>query len=227
MLRSKKPVIAVVAVRTGCGKSQVSRKIFQLLKQRGLRVAAIRHPMPYNTDLTTQVMQRFSQYEDIDKYETTIEEREEYEPYIDEHGVVYAGVDYEKILHAAEEEADVIIWDGGNNDFPFIAADLFITIADPHRPGHETSYYPGEVNVRCAHVIIINKVNTAGSWERGEGAAQLSTNQPYGPDYQGRFDGHGAGFRGNRWEAGPRHRGWTDSDPWEHAIWGRDSRGTG
>ena len=161
MLRSKKPVIAVVAVRTGCGKSQVSRKIFQLLKQRGLRVASIRHPMPYNTDLTTQVVQRFAQYEDLDKYECTIEEREEYEPYIDEHGVIYAGVDYEKILHAAEEEADVIIWDGGNNDFPFIAPDLFITIADPHRPGHETSYYPGEVNVRCADIIIINKVNTA------------------------------------------------------------------
>jgi len=161
MLHSTKPVIAVVAVRTGCGKSQVSRKIFQLVKQRGLRVASIRHPMPYNTDLTTQVMQRFAKYEDLDKYECTIEEREEYEPYIDEHGVIYAGVDYEKILHAAEEEADVIIWDGGNNDFPFIAADLFITLADPHRPGHETSYYPGEVNVRLADVIIINKVNTA------------------------------------------------------------------
>jgi len=161
MLRSKKPVIAVVAVRTGCGKSQVARKIFQLLRKRGLRVASIRHPMPYNKDLMTQVCQRFARYEDLDKYECTIEEREEYEPYIDEGGIIYAGVDYEKILSAAEEEADVIIWDGGNNDFPFIAADLFITIADPHRPGHETSYYPGEVNVRCADVVIINKVNTA------------------------------------------------------------------
>lgn len=161
MLHSKKPVIAVVAVRTGCGKSQVARKIFQLLRKRGLRVVSIRHPMPYNTDLMTQVCQRFAKYEDLDKYECTIEEREEYEPYIDEGGIIYAGVDYEQILQAAEIEADVIIWDGGNNDFPFYASDLFITIADPHRPGHETSYYPGEVNVRCADVIIINKVNTA------------------------------------------------------------------
>ncbi len=161
MLHSKKPVIAVVAVRTGCGKSQVARKIFQLLRKRGLRVVSIRHPMPYNTDLMTQVCQRFAKYEDLDKYECTIEEREEYEPYIDEGGIIYAGVDYEQILQAAETEADIIIWDGGNNDFPFYASDLFITIADPHRPGHETSYYPGEVNVRCADVIIINKVNTA------------------------------------------------------------------
>lgn len=161
MLKSTKPVIAVVAVRTGSGKSQVARKIFQILRKQGLRVASIRHPMPYNIDLMTQVNQRFAQYEDLDKYECTIEEREEYEPYIDEHGIIYAGVDYEKILRSAEEEADIIIWDGGNNDFPFYASDLFITIADPHRPGHETSFYPGEVNVRCADVVIINKVNTA------------------------------------------------------------------
>jgi predicted GTPase len=161
MLKSTKPVIAVVAVRTGCGKSQVARKIFQLLRKQGLRVASIRHPMPYDADLTKQVVQRFATYDDLDKYDCTIEEREEYEPYIDEHGVIYAGVDYEKILREAEKEADVIIWDGGNNDFPFYHSDLFITIADPHRPGHESAYYPGEVNVRCADIVIINKVNTA------------------------------------------------------------------
>ncbi|MFA5101944.1 MAG: cyclic 2,3-diphosphoglycerate synthase [Candidatus Thermoplasmatota archaeon] len=161
MLVSKKPVIAVCAVRTGSGKSQVSRKIFEVLRAKGLQVAAIRHPMPYDQDLTTQVCQRFASYTDLDKYNCTIEEREEYEPYIDMNGVVYAGVDYEKILRAAEKEADVIIWDGGNNDFSFIKPDLLITIADPHRAGDELAYYPGEMNVRSADVVIINKVNTA------------------------------------------------------------------
>jgi len=161
MLRSKKPVIAVCAVRTGSGKSQVSRKIFELLRKKGLRVAAIRHPMPYDPDLTKQVCERFASYNDLDKYNCTIEEREEYEPYIDMEGIVYAGVDYQQILNAAEQEADVIIWDGGNNDFPFIQPDLWITIADPHRAGHELAYYPGEVNVRSADIVIINKVNTA------------------------------------------------------------------
>lgn len=161
MLHSKKPVIAVCAVRTGSGKSQVSRKIFELLQKKGLKVASIRHPMPYDKDLTTQVCQRFATYADLDLYNCTIEEREEYEPYIDMGGVVFAGVDYEKILRTAEKEADVIIWDGGNNDFSFIQPDLLITIADPHRAGHELTYYPGEMNVRSADVVIINKVNTA------------------------------------------------------------------
>lgn len=161
MLVSKKPVISVVAVRTGSGKSQVSRTIFEILRKKNLKVASIRHPMPYDKDLTTQICQRFANYDDLDRYQCTIEEREEYEPYIDMNGVIYAGVDYEKILHEAEKEADVIIWDGGNNDFPFYKTDLYITIADPHRVGHELSYYPGEVNVRSADVVIINKVNTA------------------------------------------------------------------
>jgi len=161
MVKSTKPVIAVCAVRTGCGKSQVSRKIVELLRKKGRRVVAIRHPMPYDKDLTTQICQRFATYEDLDKYNCTIEEREEYEPYIDMGGVIYAGVDYEKILREAEKEADVIIWDGGNNDFSFIKPDILITLVDPHRPGHEMSYYPGEVNVRSADIIIINKVNTA------------------------------------------------------------------
>ena len=161
MLVSKKPVIAVCAVRTGCGKSQVSRKVFEILRKKGLKVASIRHPMPYDKDLTTQICQRFASYNDLDKYNCTIEEREEYEPYIDMKGVIYAGVDYEKILRTAEKEADVIIWDGGNNDFSFIKPDLLITIADPHRAGHELTYYPGEMNARSANVVIINKVNTA------------------------------------------------------------------
>ncbi len=160
-LVSKKPVIAVCAVRTGCGKSQVSRKIFEILKKKGYKVASIRHPMPYDKDLNMQTCQRFASYADLDRYNTTIEEREEYEPYIDMGGVIFAGVDYEKILREAEKEADVIIWDGGNNDFSFYKTDLLITIADPHRAGHELLYYPGELNFRSADVIIINKVNTA------------------------------------------------------------------
>jgi len=161
MLKSTKPVIAVCAVRTGCGKSQVSRKLFEILRKKGHRVASIRHPMPYDKDLTIQIVQKFSSYNDLDRYNCTIEEREEYEPYIDMNGIILSGVDYEKILKEAEKNADIIIWDGGNNDFPFIRPDLWITIADPYRAGHELSYYPGELNARTADIIIINKVNTA------------------------------------------------------------------
>ena len=161
MLESKKPVIAVCAVRTGCGKSQISRKLFEILTKKGYNVVAVRHPMPYDRDLSTQICQRFASYDDLDKYNCTIEEREEYEPYIDMGGVVYAGVDYSEILKNAEKEADIVIWDGGNNDFPFYKPDLWITVTDPHRPGHELLYYPGEVNLRAANVIVINKINTA------------------------------------------------------------------
>ena len=160
-IKSKKPVIAVCAVRTGCGKSQVSRKIFEILRTKGYKVASIRHPMPYDKDLNMQTCQRFASYDDLDRFNTTIEEREEYEPYIDMGGVIFAGVDYEKILREAEKEADIIIWDGGNNDFSFYRTDLLITIADPHRAGHELLYYPGELNFKSADVIMINKVNTA------------------------------------------------------------------
>jgi len=160
-IKSSKPVIGVCAVRTGCGKSQVSRAIFEILRKKGLRVASIRHPMPYDPDLTTQICQRFASYKDLDTYNCTIEEREEYEPYIDMGGVIFAGVDYGKILEEAEKEADIIIWDGGNNDFSFYKTDLLITLADPHRPGHETSYYPGSVNTLAADIILVNKVNTA------------------------------------------------------------------
>jgi predicted GTPase len=160
MLRSSKPVIAVTAVRTGVGKSQTTRYLSRILRDLGRKVVAVRHPMPYG-DLTKQAVQRFATYEDLDRHETTIEEREEYEPHIDNGFVVYAGVDYEKILRQAEEEAEVILWDGGNNDTPFYKPDLHITLLDPHRPGHETSYYPGETNLRLADLLIVNKVDTA------------------------------------------------------------------
>jgi len=161
MLKSKKPVIAVCAIRTGCGKSQTSRRVNKILVDMGLKPVNVRHPMPYDPDLTTQIAQRFETLEDMDKYRCTIEEREEYEPMINMGVVVYAGVDYGKILEQAEQEADVITWDGGNNDFPFYEPDLLIVVTDPHRAGHEVSYYPGETNLRMADVVIINKVETA------------------------------------------------------------------
>ena len=160
MIKSTKPLVSVCAVRTGCGKSQTSRKVSKILKAKGRQVAAIRHPMPYG-DLEKQKVQRFAAYEDFDKHECTIEEREEYEPYIKNGLIVYAGVDYEAILREAEKEADVILWDGGNNDFPFYKSDLEIVVVDPHRPGHEMLYYPGETNFRRADVLVVNKLNTA------------------------------------------------------------------
>jgi predicted GTPase len=160
MLQAKKPVIAVCAVRTGAGKSPTSKKIAAILRKKGFRVVVIRHPMPYG-DLEKQAVQRFASYEDLEENKCTIEEREEYEPHIEKGVVVYAGVDYEKILRLAEKEADVIIFDGGNNDFSFIKADLYITILDPQRPGHEIRYHPGEVNLRCADVLVINKMDSA------------------------------------------------------------------
>jgi len=162
MLKAKVPLVSIGAVRTGSGKSQTSRQVAKILKNKGLRVVVIRHPMPYG-DLRKQVCQRFASYEDLDKYECTIEEREEYEPHIDNGIIVYAGVDYEKILREAEKEADVIVWDGGNNDMPFYKPDLHIVVADPHRAGHELTYHPGEANLRMADVVIINKVETANS----------------------------------------------------------------
>jgi len=160
MLKAKVPVVSVCAVRTGCGKSQTSRKVVKILREMGYKVVVIRHPMPYG-DLRKQVCQRFATFEDLDKYECTIEEREEYEPHLRNGVIVYAGVDYEKILQEAEKEAEIIIWDGGNNDLPFYKPDLHIVVADPHRPGHELKYYPGEANLRMADVVIINKVDTA------------------------------------------------------------------
>ncbi len=163
MIKSTKPVIAVGAVRTGCGKSQTSRRVIEYLMDKGLKVVAVRHPMPYG-DLVAQKVQRFATVEDLHKHKCTVEEMEEYEPHVVRGNVIYAGVDYEAILRAAEKDpdgCDIILWDGGNNDFPFYKPDLNITIVDPHRPGHELSYYPGEVTLRLADVAIINKMDTA------------------------------------------------------------------
>ncbi|MFA5135090.1 MAG: cyclic 2,3-diphosphoglycerate synthase [Patescibacteria group bacterium] len=159
-VKSKKPLVSVCAVRTGCGKSQTSRRVVEYFKEKGKKVVAIRHPMPYG-DLAKQAVQRFAKYEDFEKHECTIEEREEYEPYVEQGLVIYAGVDYEKILRKAEKEADVIIWDGGNNDLPFYKPDVHIVVADPHRAGHEYGYHPGETNFRMADVIVINKIDSA------------------------------------------------------------------
>ena len=159
-VKSTKPVVSVCAVRTGSGKSQTTRRVSLILRDMGYKVAAIRHPMPYG-DLVKQKVQRYASYADLDKHECTIEEREEYEPHLDNGVIVYAGVDYEAILRQAEQEVDVILWDGGNNDFSFYVPDLNIVVADPHRPGHEYMYHPGETNVRAADVFVINKVDTA------------------------------------------------------------------
>ncbi len=162
MLKSSKPIVSVCAVRTGCGKSQTSRYVLEVLqKQLGYKnVVAVRHPMPYG-NLVAQAVQRFATYEDMDRHDCTIEEREEYEPYVERGAVIYAGVDYEAILREAEKEADIIIWDGGNNDLPFYLSDFHIVVTDPHRPGHELRYHPGEANLRLAAAVVLNKVDTA------------------------------------------------------------------
>jgi len=160
MLESSKKVVSVCAVRTGCGKSQTSRQIVQVFRDAGLKVVAVRHPMPYG-DLTKQVVQRFENYEDFEKHACTIEEREEYEPVVAMGAIIYAGIDYEKILRQAEAEADVIVWDGGNNDTPFFKPDVHVVVFDPHRAGHETTFHPGETNMLLADIAVINKVDTA------------------------------------------------------------------
>jgi predicted GTPase len=160
MLKARVPVVSVCAVRTGAGKSQTSRRVSDILREMGKKVVVIRHPMPYG-DLRKQICQRFASYEDLDRYQCTIEEREEYEPHLDRGMVVYAGVDYEKILREAEQEAEIILWDGGNNDLPFYQPDLHIVVTDPHRAGHELAYHPGEANLRLTDVVVINKIDTA------------------------------------------------------------------
>ena len=171
LLKSSKPVVSVCAVRTGSGKSQTTRRVCQILQEMGKKVVAIRHPMPYG-NLAEQAVQRFATLEDLDTHHCTIEEREEYEPHIDRGTIVYAGVDYEAILRQAETEADVIVWDGGNNDLPFYQPDLQIVVVDPHRPGHELKYHPGETNLRMADVVVINKIDTADT----KGVAEVRQN---------------------------------------------------
>lgn len=180
MVESTKPVIAVCAVRTGAGKSQTTRKIQVLLREAGKKVVSIRHPMPYG-DLVKQRVQRYATVEDLARYECTIEEMEEYEPHVKAGNVIYAGVDYEAILREAEKEADVILWDGGNNDFSFYRTDLYITVADPHRPGDGLVYYPGEVNLRLADVVVLNKIDTA---DRAGIEAELQAVRSVNPDAQ-------------------------------------------
>ncbi|MBN1680330.1 MAG: GTPase [Anaerolineae bacterium] len=160
MIKSTKPVVGVGAVRTGSGKSQTTRAVSDALRELGYKVAVVRHPMPYG-DLTKQAVQRFASYDDLDRHDVTIEEREEYEPHLDRGVVVFAGVDYERILREAEKEADIVLWDGGNNDLPFFVPDLYFVIVDPHRAGHEQNYHPGETNLRMADVVVINKIDTA------------------------------------------------------------------
>jgi predicted GTPase len=171
MLKARVKVVSVCAVRTGCGKSQTTRKVAGLLRARGKRVVVVRHPMPYG-DLARQRVQRFAALEDLDRHDCTIEEREEYEPHIAAGGVVFAGVDYAAILAEAEKEADVVLWDGGNNDLPFYVPDLEIVVVDPHRPGHERTYHPGEANLRRAHVVILNKLDSA--WPEGVATVRAS-----------------------------------------------------
>jgi len=160
MLKSNLPVVSICAVRTGCGKSQTTRKVTDILKKKGYKIAVIRHPMPYG-DLREQIWQRYENYADLDRYNCTIEEREEYEPHLDRGNILYAGVDYQEILKRAEKDVDIIVWDGGNNDLPFYKPDLHIVVTDPHRAGHEMTYYPGEANLRMADVVVMNKVDTA------------------------------------------------------------------
>ena len=162
MLRTKKPVVSICAVRTGCGKSPVARRVAAMLRERGLRVVVVRHPMPYG-DLVKQAVQRFESFDDLTKADCTIEEREEYEPHLEQGVVVFAGVDYERILPLAEDEADVIVWDGGNNDFPFVVPELEIVLVDPHRAGHEHRYFPGEINALRADILVLTKLDTAES----------------------------------------------------------------
>jgi predicted GTPase len=177
MLASSKPAVAVCAVRTGSGKSQTTRRVAALLRQAGHRVAVLRHPMPYG-DLTRQAVQRFERYEDLDAADCTIEEREEYEPHIAEGNLVFAGIDYEAILRRAEQEADIILWDGGNNDTPFVRPNLHIVVVDPHRPGHELRYHPGETNLRMADVCVVNKVDSAPQEGIDSVLESIRTNNP-------------------------------------------------
>jgi predicted GTPase len=177
MIESTRPIVATGAARTGAGKSQTTRYLASLLEQAGLVTAVVRHPMPYG-DLVAQRCQRFASYADLDRHQTTIEEREEYEPHLDAGRIVYAGVDYEQILRAAEKEADVVVWDGGNNDFPFYRPDLFVVVADPLRAGHEQRFHPGEVNARMADVVVINKVDSATAEQVATVAASIRAMNP-------------------------------------------------
>ncbi len=211
-IKSSKPVVSICAVRTGSGKSQTTRRVSLILRELGYKVAAIRHPMPYG-NLIRQEVQRFADYDDLDEHECTIEEREEYEPHLDNGVLVFAGVDYEKIVRLAEKEVDIVLWDGGNNDLPFYVSDYQIVVADPHRPGHELKYYPGETNVRLADVFVINKVDTAIPRRGHRGPREPSKPQSQGDPDRSRFSPLRGRSRRDSRQARPRHRGRTRPSP--------------
>ena len=216
MLPSTKPVVATGATRTGAGKSQTTRYLAALLEKQGLKVVVVRHPMPYG-DLVAQRVQRFATYADLDRHETTIEEREEYEPHLDAGRVLYAGVDYEAILRQAEAEADVVLWDGGNNDFPFYRPDLFVVVADPLRAGHEMHYHPGETNIRLADVVVVNKVDSATPEQIAEVRPNIEAMNPRARVILARSVPDPARRRDRR-QARRRRRGWADAHARRHDL---------
>ncbi len=228
MLKAKVQVVAVCAVRTGSGKSQTTRYVAELLKREGLKVVAVRHPMPYG-DLLAERVQRFATLEDLDRAHVTIEEREEYEAHIHAGTVVYAGVDYGAILEQAQRECDVLLWDGGNNDLPFYRPDVHITVADPLRAGDERTYHPGEANLRMAGVVLINKVNTAEPGQVADVESLGPAVQPRRHDHQGRQRGHLEPPRAGDREASAGRRGWSHPHPWwdEVRSWRRRSTAGG
>ena len=209
MLDAKVPVVSVCAVRTGSGKSQTTRAIAGALKEAGKRVVAVRHPMPYG-DLNAQRVQRYATIEDLDRYDTTIEEREEYEPHITSGTIIYAGVDYADILAQAQEECDVLLWDGGNNDLPFYRPTVSVVVADPLRAGHEMTYFPGETNIRMADVIVINKVDSASHGAGRPAGGHDPVGEPRSDRREGEQPGHGGRAGRDRGQAGARDRGRPD-----------------
>ena len=225
-LRSSKPSSPICAVRTGSGKSQTTRHVASVLREAGKRVAVLRHPMPYG-DLTKQAVQRFERYEDLDAADATIEEREEYEPHLAEGNLVFAGIDYGAILERAEQEADVVVWDGGNNDIPFIRPDLHLVVVDPHRPGHELRYHPGETNLRMADACVVNKIDTAP--EEGVEAV-LESIRSANPDaaiVRAASPFEVEGHAPDRRQARPRDRGRADAHPRRDELRRRGARGEG
>ena len=223
-LDSSKPCVAICAVRTGAGKSQTGRRVAEILRSAGHRVAVLRHPMPYG-DLTKQAVQRFATYADLDAADCTIEEREEYEPHLDEGNLVFAGVDYARILEQAEQEADVIVWEGGNNDTPFVRPDLHLVLVDPHRAGHELRYHPGETNLRMADVCIVNKIDSAPEGSVDAVLASIASVNPSASRRARRLADRGrGGRRRDRRQARPLRRGRADADPRRDGVRRRRDR---
>ena len=216
MITPKKPLISICASRTGSGKSPMSRWLVRTLKEMGYKVVVIRHPMPYG-DLVKQRLQRFETYADLDLHECTVEEREDYEPHLDNGAIVYSGVDYQDIINAAEKEADIVVWDGGNNDFPFYKPSKHIVIVDPHRVGHELYYYPGETNVRMADIVIVSKVNTAKPEDVKQIKENVRRSTRCGDNRCEHLDHSRGREQANRQE-GSCYRGWSHTYPWRDEV---------